>query len=763
MKAFLYTLLTLVLASPPVLAQTFEFTFNRNDFEISISDNVAEIHSKSSDYFTTSNPTGPVLPVMMKKVLNPSGHSVSDVEIKVSKTLIASDVYMEACGEFTTTDAPVAVEVKEPGFATASETDAVSLMSGESDLNGFSFSYYSLKPFLYDAESRNLYFVSSVSFSPVFESRKSRSTDSGSTKILRPEMVDFSDALNDSAIESYQQTITASRAVQQQNETIDYLIVTRYDLVGDFSEFVKWKRQKGLNVKVVTLDEIDLLYPEIGNRPLRIKTYINKLYKENNLTYVLLGGTPLIVDRVPCTINMQGHEASDGKLDSDTYYSCLSDGYSFDWDGIRDHTNGSIDNIDLGPDIFLGRLLANDPVEVGIACKKIIDYEKGSFPDDRINKILLGGAAGEEDGDNPKEGEKSYRHKRGETTDRLYLKPYGLQATYIFDTTESPKFTSDELVSEMNKNYHFINTDCHGMADGWLCCKRDEDEEKDYFTNDNIRSLSNIPAIVTTTACHTNDFRSDTKSIAPNGSRLSYIMVSHEDNGCVAYISSSGLGWKIGGSAEIAYSSLYNAMFYKTLFSYSERSHGNVLSRIHNRVITDLVKIKDQNRPSVQGIYRYLFLGINVSGDPSMTLFTESPKTIATPSMTWTEDGLRVSNVPTGLMVSVNAVDDETTCLGKCVSTGEVVFPNINRPCILTITGVNYRPYQYHIKNYPVLILENMTITDDLEYTANRIYLGKNVTLRSGVTLKLNYRESLKVRDNVNCNARSKLIINQKK
>ena len=131
--------------------------------------------------------------------------------------------------------------------------------------------------------------------------------------------------------------------------------------------------------------------------------------------------------------------------------------------------------------------------------------------------------------------------------------------------------------------------------------------------------------------------------------------------------------------------------------------------------------------------------------------------------MTWTEDGLRVSNVPTGLMVSVNAVDDETTCLGKCVSTGEVVFPNINRPCILTITGVNYRPYQYHIKNYPVLILENMTITDDLEYTANRIYLGKNVTLRSGVTLKLNYRESLKVRDNVNCDARSKLIINQKK
>ena len=53
--------------------------------------------------------------------------------------------------------------------------------------------------------------------------------------------------------------------------------------------------------------------------------------------------------------------------------------------------------------------------------------------------------------------------------------------------------------------------------------------------------------------------------------------------------------------------------------------------------------------------------------------------------------------------------------------------------------------------------------TEDSEYTADRIYLGDNVNLRSMVTLKLNYREFLKVRDNINCDADSKLLINHKK
>ncbi|MDE6099863.1 MAG: hypothetical protein K2G01_02355, partial [Paramuribaculum sp.] len=724
-------------------------------FEVSISDNVATVSSKTSEFFTTTNPTGPVLPMTMKKVLNPSGSHAVDVDVAISKKLIASDVAMESCGEFTPTNAAVAAAAKKNAFATASEMDAVGLMAGKSAQNGYSFSYYSLKPFLYDADARELYFVNKISFTPRFESLLKSRASADVAEIPRPDMVDFSDVLNISAKETYPSPgSSVSRGAQQQNETIDYLIITERTLIWGFPEFVKWKRQKGLNVKLVTIDEIDALYPDIEYKPLRIKTYIKKLYQENKLSYVLLGGTPDIVPRVPCYSPIEGRDESDGKLDSDTYYSCLSDGYSFDWNGNGYEPYGEYDdNIDLDPDICLGRLLATGPGEVGIACKKIIEYEKGRFPDENINKILLGGSSLKRDQDPyPAVEGKSFRHINGELLDNLHMKPYGKQASYIFDTTVSPKFTSKELASEINKNYHFINIDCHGATDAWICCENENNN--DNFDNDNIKSLTNIPAVFTTTACYTNDFRSESKGVSPQGARLSHILTTSDSIGSVAYISSSGLGWRIGYG--IAASSLYNATFYMNLFGTNSRPHGNIISRIHNQVITNLVKIN-------QDIYRYLFLGINVSGDPAMTLFTEIPKTIVPPSMTWTEEGLRIRNIPSGLMVSINAVDEETTCLGKCISTGDDVFPGINRPCVLTISGVNYRPYQYHIRNYPVLTLEDMTVTEDSEYTADRIYLGDNVNLRSMVTLKLNYREFLKVRDNINCDADSKLIINHKK
>ena len=91
-------------------------------------------------------------------------------------------------------------------------------------------------------------------------------------------------------------------------------------------------------------------------------------------------------------------------MSKSTFISDLYDADIYDengsfcsWDSNNNNTfgeigeTGLIDNVDLHPDVYVGRLLCSDLDEVEVVVNKIIDYENNVFGQSWLNNILLCG------------------------------------------------------------------------------------------------------------------------------------------------------------------------------------------------------------------------------------------------------------------------------------------------------------------------------------------------------------------------------------
>lgn len=146
--------------------------------------------------------------------------------------------------------------------------------------------------------------------------------------------------------------------------TFPYLIVTTSSLKTSLKRFVALKRQKGLNVKVATVDEIvndpyaqygDIV--SINGTPVttftdsagKIRQYLKLAYWYNSTKYLLIAGTdvPFRIRGVP----------------TDLYYSDLNS----DWKNSY--------TIDKYPELFVGRLLAKTADQINNYTDKLFRYE----------------------------------------------------------------------------------------------------------------------------------------------------------------------------------------------------------------------------------------------------------------------------------------------------------------------------------------------------------------------------------------------------
>lgn len=64
--------------------------------------------------------------------------------------------------------------------------------------------------------------------------------------------------------------------------------------MSSFEPLLKWKRMKGLYSKIITMEDIESDYEGDGIQ-LKLKNCLYKLYRNNGLQYVLLGGDDTVV------------------------------------------------------------------------------------------------------------------------------------------------------------------------------------------------------------------------------------------------------------------------------------------------------------------------------------------------------------------------------------------------------------------------------------------------------------------------------------
>lgn len=149
-----------------------------------------------------------------------------------------------------------------------------------------------VKPFVYDTETRTVYFIKDIDITVRIKEKEKKFIQSGSssdqikTDIIpdNPD-IDLLLGYNNSNLDISEEILFPMG--------IDYLIITSNTLKETYQPLLDWKKHKGLKVKLMTVDEIDTEY-EGSTIQEKIKKCIEYNRRSNGLNYVLLGGNKTV-------------------------------------------------------------------------------------------------------------------------------------------------------------------------------------------------------------------------------------------------------------------------------------------------------------------------------------------------------------------------------------------------------------------------------------------------------------------------------------
>ena len=143
----------------------------------------------------------------------------------------------------------------------------------------------------------------------------------------------------------------------------EYVIITTNTCKPYFNDFVNWKRKKGYDIGVVTVDEIYSNYPNgdlisgIDDEAGSIRQYLNDSYEDGGTMFALLAGDANTVPvRYGCAL--EGPPLLGDEVPSDLYFADFTGNWNTDGDIY--YGERTQDNIDYYNEIYVSRLLCNN-------------------------------------------------------------------------------------------------------------------------------------------------------------------------------------------------------------------------------------------------------------------------------------------------------------------------------------------------------------------------------------------------------------------
>ena len=212
------------------------------------------------------------------------------------------------------------------------------------------------------------------------------------------------------------------------DEEGDLLIICYDNFISAMTDFVNWKKTRGVNTTIVGTNTVGSTYSAI-------KTYIQNQYNaNNNLTHVLLVGD---VAQIP------GYSYSGG-------------GSSYS--GLGDNAYGQIVGNDIYNDVFIGRFSAQTVAQVTTQVNRVITYER----DLTTSATWLQNADGisRKEGGSGHNNEDDYQHMDNIRTDLLN---YGYNTVYQdYENLSGYTGTASSISSHINSGVGIVNYCNHG-------------------------------------------------------------------------------------------------------------------------------------------------------------------------------------------------------------------------------------------------------------------------------------------------------------
>jgi hypothetical protein len=182
--------------------------------------------------------------------------------------------------------------------------------------------------------------------------------------------------------------VTQPKNTQLGNDNYDLLVISIGDYASELEDLIQHKIDRGISTKLVTLFGITSgMYFPVEGRDVQehIKYFIKNAVEQWGTRYVLLvgGSEQLPVRRTHVFVDY--NEGDDEVFISDLYYADIYDGTGdfCSWDSNGNDVFGEFnwtssnlyDDVDLYPDVYLGRLACVNDNQVTTCINKIITYE----------------------------------------------------------------------------------------------------------------------------------------------------------------------------------------------------------------------------------------------------------------------------------------------------------------------------------------------------------------------------------------------------
>jgi hypothetical protein len=340
-------------------------------------------------------------------------------------------------------------------------------------------------------------------------------------------------------------TITSAINAQITNEdssVYELLIITPKEFTRALKSLVDHKNKMGVSIKLVSLGEVyEQMFWQGRDNPEKIKYFIKTAIEKWGIEYVLLvGGRKGYLDswHLPVRYVLMD-DGYDSQHISDLYYADVydSEGNFSSWDSDGDglygewyYGNFSEDkDIDLIPDVSIGRLPCRNRMELRNVIRKIINYEKKSCDTTWFNNMVVAGGDAFED----------YEGYEGEmiTDDALDLMD-DFNPTRLWVSNSNLDLFALKIVQAINRGCGFLYLAGHGDYWFWATSGEIGKDLRGIFTTAHVNCLYNynkLPVFVIL-SCSNSNFDNSIKC-------LGWRMVSKRNGGSIATIGSTSVAY----------------------------------------------------------------------------------------------------------------------------------------------------------------------------------------------------------------------------
>ncbi|MHA1320565.1 MAG: C25 family cysteine peptidase [Promethearchaeota archaeon] len=414
------------------------------------------------------------------------------------------------------------------------------------------------------------------------------------------------------------------------NQKIEMLIIVNdSSFVSAATPLMDSKNEKG--VKTIILSNYSD-YEGIDKAE-KIRNMIKDFYEKENIQWVLLAGDAED-DLIPIRevynpdVVVVGGESEYSSWDeyykpTDFYYADLTgswdDNNNSVW-GESAEYNGEIDEISWVPEVYVGRLPADNPYELSVMINKSLKYEEDPYPGDWMNKMLLAGAISST---SPPEDEARLTEYIWENYVIDEMNFTHLAKTTSSFTPSIPLYpntlnalNATSFVTEFDSGYSTVII--AGHADPTQIT--DNTVPYSYYSNADALSSGNVdmPSLFYADACTTSSYDQGDYSI---GERL----ITNADSGAIGYIGGLRVNWYFDYDENLEKLNRANAkLFWKEFFAEKKFQQGRALYDSKLKYMnSDYFRRGDASM--VQEWQRKNMLTYNLLGDPELDVYTKVP------------------------------------------------------------------------------------------------------------------------------------------